>query len=107
MQDVTLLVNTFYEFGEKKRKRIQELEEKRLAEKEEFEMNNSAPQKNEKDAKNEKGKDGKDGKKKNEQVPPEPIPYENEEEEKDPTKPDLDLDDVVECLEEFHHIRAE
>jgi len=34
MDDVELLVDTFYEFGEKKRKRLAEEEEKRLAAKE-------------------------------------------------------------------------
>ena len=28
-------------------------------------------------------------------------------EEKDPNKPEMDLDDIVECLEEFHLIREE
>ena len=34
MDDVELLVNTFYEFGPKKRQRLQEEEQKRLAMKE-------------------------------------------------------------------------
>lgn len=103
MQDVQLLVTTFYEFGEKKKKRLEEEEKKRLAEREEMELNNM-PQlkdpKNDKDKKDAKNKDGKN-------AAPEPLPIENEEEEKDPTKPDLDLDDVVECLEEFHNEREQ
>ena len=40
MDDVELLVNTFYEFGEKKKKRLAEEEAKRLAAKEDQQSNN-------------------------------------------------------------------
>lgn len=39
MDDVDMLVETFYEFGEKKKKRIAEEEEKRLAAKEDQQSN--------------------------------------------------------------------
>lgn len=101
MEDVELLVETFYEFGDKKRQRVAEEEEQRRLEREENMSNNNAPPvQNGKDAKKDK-KEKNDHKK--EQANHEPPPEELEEEEEvDPTKPDLDLDDVCECLEEFH-----
>jgi dynein regulatory complex protein 1 len=102
MDDVEMLVETFYEFGDKKKLRIAEEEEKRLSEKEENQSNgNQAPVHGGKDGK--KGdKNGKDVKKDVQEPHQE---EEEDEEEKDPNKPDLDLDDVIECLEEFHQKR--
>ena len=102
MDDVELLVNTFYEFGEKKKKRLAEEEAKRLAAKEDQQSNNQAPGKNDKkDGKDKKG----DGKGAQQQEAPS---YEEEEpEEKDENMPDIDLDDVVEVLQDFHMRREE
>ena len=108
MDDVQLLVDTFYEFGPKKRERLAAEEEARRAAKEEQQSNPGAPpttnQKEEKKKGGDKGKD-KDGNKN--QQPEVPTIEDEEQEEKDPLQPDIDLDDVVEVLEEFHKKREE
>ena len=98
MEDVQLLVDTFYEFGPKKVERLAAEEEARRAAKEEqqSEINKTLSKdqkKNNKEAKN---------------APVESPHVEQEsEEEKDPMYPDFDLDDVVEVLEEFNLAREE
>ena len=101
MDDVTLLVDTFYEFGPKKKKRIEAEEAERKAAKEDQQSNSGAnPVKDDK-----KKKDDKD---KNKAPQPEVNTIEDDEqEEKDPLQPDIDLDDVVEVLQEFHFKREE
>jgi len=102
MDDVELLVQTFYEFGPAKKARLEAEEKKRLQEKEEQESNNGAAQ-NSKDAKGkDKGKDAKAN-----PQPEMPTIEDEDQEEKDPTKPDIDLDDVVEVLQEFNAKREE
>lgn len=97
MQDVEMLVETFFEYGEKKKKEKAEAEERRRQEREEQMSNNNVPV-NHKDAKKDK-KDKQDAKNQHQQQVQEPAhEEEEEEEEKDPNKPDLDLDDVTECL---------
>lgn len=54
MDDVELLVNTFYEFGERKRKREAEKEAQRLAEKEDQQSLNNPQPVNPKDVKKDK-----------------------------------------------------
>lgn len=107
MDDVELLVNTFYEFGPKKRQRLQEEEQKRLAMKEDQQSNNNAPvAPNPKDAKN--GKDAKNAKDNSKNpVVEEKKDSDSDQEEKDPTQPDMNLDDVVEVLQEFNQKREE
>jgi hypothetical protein len=70
MDDVTLLVNTFYEFGDKKKQRLHDEEEKRLREKEDQASNQNAPANpvagnKDKDAKKADNAKGKDDKNKN------------------------------------------
>jgi len=100
MEDVWMLVDTFYEFGGKKKKRLAEAEEKRVAEREDQQSANNMPVANAKDKKDQKGKDG-------DKKPEETRLDDEDDEERDPTMPDIDLDDVVECLEEFHQKREE
>ena len=91
MEDVTLLVDTFYEFGPQKRERLAKEEEERKAAKEDQQSNPELGQ----TKKDDKGKKAKDAK----PAQPEPATIEDEEEEeKDPMQPDFDLDDVVEVL---------
>lgn len=87
MEDVELLVETFYDFGAKKKLRVAEEEERRRQEREENMSNHNAPVvQNGKDAK--KDKKDKDQKAKQEAHHQEPLPEELEEEEEiDPTKP--------------------
>ena len=104
MEDVELLVDTFYEFGDKKKKRLEEEAEARRKELEEM-SNNNAPVANAKDAKKDKkDKEAKQKQEVKEEAPPE---EDEEDEEIDPNKPNLDLDDVIECLEEFVSRRQE
>lgn len=106
MEDVELLVESFYQFGEKKRKRLEDEEEKRLAAKrEEDELNGIVPiPPVAKDAKKQSEK--KDGQGKN--APAEVNTYEDiEEEGLGDGQPDINLDDVVEVLQDFHGRREE
>ena len=60
MDDVTLLVDTFYEFGPKKKKRNEQMEAERKANKEDQQSNNGAnPVKDDKKKKDDKDKNGK------------------------------------------------
>ena len=95
MEDVQLLVDTFYEFGPKKRQRLAEEEEARLAVKEE--NASGADPKAEEKKKNEKNDKGKENAKGAATVNDINL-EEEEDEEKDPTMPDIDLNDVVEVL---------
>lgn len=99
MDDVTLLVDTFYEFGPKKKKRLEAEEAERKAAKEDQQSNSGAnPVKDDKKKKDDKSK------------PPQPeVPTieDDEQEEKDPLQPDIELDDVVEVLQDFHFKREE
>lgn len=101
MDDVQLLVDTFYEFGKLKKARLAAEEEARRAAKEEQQSN---PGEKAKDDKKKNG-NGKDAKK--DQQPEVPTIEDDEQEEKDPLMPDIDLDDVVEVLEEFNKKREE
>ena len=66
MDDVTLLVETFYEFGPQKRERLAKEEEERKAAKEDQQSN---PEMNTK-GKDDKGKKGKDAKQPAQTEPP-------------------------------------
>lgn len=91
MDDVQLLVDTFYSFGPAKKQRLAEAEEKRRKEKEDQQSNagGAAPPQ------------ATAGGKKAPAAPQPEVPTveDDELEEKDPNMPDLDLDDVIECLE--------
>ena len=105
MEDVQLLVDTFYDFGAKKREMMAQEAENRKKKQEEVEeadaATTAAPAKG-KDA----AKDAKGGKGKNDQKQEEVV-EEDEIEEKDPLQPDIELDDVVEVLEAFNKKREE
>jgi len=104
MDDVELLIQTFYEFGDKKKQRLKEAEEKRLAMREDQQANMPPVPVAPKDGKKagEKGKEN--GKGQAQEIPT----YEDEDdEEKDPTQPDIELDDVVEILNEYNGIRQD
>tara|TARA_B110000305_G_C19095492_1_gene472808 strand:+ start:193 stop:624 length:432 start_codon:yes stop_codon:yes gene_type:complete len=102
MDDVTLLVETFYEFGPQKREREAKEEEERKAAKEDQQSN---PELGNTKGKDDKGKKGKDAK---QPAQTEPPTIEDEDpEEKDPMQPDFNLDDVVEVLEDFNNRREE
>jgi hypothetical protein len=63
MEDVEMLVDTFYEFNTQKKKRMEEEEAKRLAAKADDQSNSGAPAAtNAKDAAKGKDAKGKDGK---------------------------------------------
>lgn len=105
MDDVQLLVDTFYEFGPKKKKRLMEEEEARRLAKEEQQSNQAggAPPEKEKTKTKDKGKDA--------QKAPQPEPSieddDDDFEEKKEGYPEFDLDDTVEVLQEFHARREE
>lgn len=95
MEDVQLLVDTFYEYGPKKKEQLALEAEKRRKQREEDEAElMTAPVAGKKESKNDKN--GKNGK--NEPQKQEIQEDEEEVEEKDPTQPDIELDDVVEVL---------
>jgi len=79
MDDVTLLVETFYEFGPQKKERLIKEEEERKAAKEDQQSNPELGNTKGKDDKGKKGKDAKPA-----QVADPPTIEDEEMEEKDP-----------------------
>jgi len=105
MEDVQLLVDTFYDFGPKKREQLAIEAEKRKKKMEEDEAElQAAPVAGKKESEKKKGDKGNGGK-------GEPLKQEEEDEEeveeKDPLMPDIDMDDVVEVLQEFNKRRED
>lgn len=113
MEDIELLVKTFYEYGPRKRERLAAEERARQQAREEAMasaagMNpgdkNALNQTKKKDANAETGK--KPGQNGNNESPE--IPALDEfEEERDETMPDLDFDDVTDALDEFIKARED
>jgi len=106
MEDVQLLVDTFYDFGPKKREQLAIEAEKRKKKMEEDEAElQAAPvagkKESTKDKKGDKGNGGKGEPLKQEEDDEEEV------EEKDPLMPDIEMDDVVEVLQEFNKRRED
>jgi hypothetical protein len=106
MEDVELLVETFYNFGAKKAARLAEEEEKRLALKREEDeaagiVPIPPPVKETKKVGDKKDPNGKN-------APPEMNTYEDIEDEKvEDGQPNINLDDVAEVLQDFYSRREE
>ena len=103
MEDVQLLVDTFYEFGPKKKEFLAAEAEKRKKKMEEDEAELQAQPAAGKNDKNKPGEKGKKGEPAKQEV----LDEEEEVEEKDPLMPDVEMDDVVEVLEDFNRRREE
>ena len=102
MDDVTLLVDTFYEFGDKKKARLAKEEEERQLRRE-LESNNPGAANGQQTKEEKKEAEKKKVDRKNTKDWDVPTYEDDEPEEIDPLKPDVDLDDVVEILEDFHN----
>ena len=106
MEDVELLVETFYSYGEKKRERLKEEEAKRLEAKENDQQSNPGQAPPPVPAKDKKA--GEKGGKNDKNGAQEEKNYDDiPEEEKDPTMPDIEMDDVCDVLQDFHNRREE